>query len=266
MTNRAIFETYLAALRRKPVAEKTEHTDRGALEALLAAFAAEADGKPEVQHEPRRVASKGAPDFKEVRKGLIQGYVENKAIGEDLKKVVKSGQIERYRTLSQNLLLTDYLEFIWISKDGQQRAVLCSEDALENRKAKLTDEAIAAVAKLLEGFFSSAPQKVANSEDLALALAKRSRLLRDYLTEELVRQEKEHQEGRLYLPRRKNKTTYFRSGSTLQVSGRKTWLPTSAASSMRDTATTTALRKFSVISMPFCTRLHIAAVMLNSCA
>jgi hypothetical protein len=80
MTSRAVFETYLAALRRKPITEKTEHTDRGALEALLAAFAAEAEGRPEVQHEPRRVAGKGAPDFKVVRKGLIQGYVENKTI------------------------------------------------------------------------------------------------------------------------------------------------------------------------------------------
>jgi hypothetical protein len=197
MTGRDVFEIYLTALRRKPVAEKTEHTDRAALEALLSAFAAEAEGAPQVQHEPKRVAGKGAPDFKVTRAGLILGYVENKAIGEDLKKVTKSEQIEKYKTLSQNILLTDYLEFVWITKDANQRAVLCSEDALENRKVRLGDEAIAAVAKLLEGFFSSAPQKISDSEDLALALAKRSRLLRDYLDEELVRQEKVHQEGRL---------------------------------------------------------------------
>ena len=36
------------------------------------------------------------------------------------------------------------------------------------------------------------------SQQLALALATRSKLLRDYLGEELVRQEREHKEGRLY--------------------------------------------------------------------
>ena len=49
------------------------------------------------------------------------------------------------------------------------------------------------------GFFSSAPEGIGRAQQLALALATRSRLLRDYLGEELVRQERgEHGEGRLY--------------------------------------------------------------------
>ena len=44
----------------------------------------------DVQHEPKRVADKGAPDFKITKSGLILGYVENKAIGENLDKVLKS--------------------------------------------------------------------------------------------------------------------------------------------------------------------------------
>ncbi len=198
MTGGNVFETYLAALRKKPVAEKTEHTDRSALETLLNAFAAEAEGKPQVQHEPKRVSGKGAPDFKITKAGLILGYVENKAIGENLTKVLKSEQITKYKSLSQNILLTDYLEFVWISKDGVQRETLCYETDLEDRKAKLREDRVAAVAKLLQGFFSTAPEGIGRSQQLALALATRSRLLRDYLGEELVRQEKVHQEGRLF--------------------------------------------------------------------
>jgi len=56
--------------------------------------------------------------------GLILGYVENKAIGENLDKVLKSNQIARYKSLSQNIILTDYLHFIWINKDGVQRETL----------------------------------------------------------------------------------------------------------------------------------------------
>jgi hypothetical protein len=130
--------------------------------------------------------------------GLILGYVENKAIGENLTKVLKSEQINKYKSLSQNILLTDYLEFVWIGKDGVQRETLCHESDLEDRKAKLREDRAAAVAKLLQGFFSTAPEGIGRSQQLALALATRSKLLRDYLGEELVRQEKVHQEGRLY--------------------------------------------------------------------
>ena len=63
---------------------------------------------------------------------------------------------------------------------------------------KLKDDRVAAVAKLLQGFFSTAPEGIGRSQQLALALAARSQLLRDYLGDELVRQEREHREGRLY--------------------------------------------------------------------
>lgn len=198
MTGYDIFGHYIQALRKKPVAEKTEHTDRSALEALLNTIATQAEGKPQVQHEPKRVAGKGAPDFKVTKAGLILGYVENKAIGENLSKVLKSEQIAKYKSLSRNILLTDYLEFVWIGKDGVQRETLCHETDLEDRKARLREDRVAAVTKLLQGFFSTAPEGIGRSQQLALALATRSRLLRDYLGEELIRQEKEHQEARLY--------------------------------------------------------------------
>jgi predicted helicase len=151
-----------------------------------------------VQHEPKRVADKGAPDFKITKRGLILGYVENKAIGENLDKVLKSDQIKRYKSLSQNIILTDYLHFIWINKDGIQRETLCHATDLEVSKFKLHEDRVEAVSKLLQGFFSTAPEGIGRAQQLALALATRSKLLHDYLGEELVRQEREHQQGRLY--------------------------------------------------------------------
>jgi hypothetical protein len=56
---------------------------------------------------------------------MILGYVETKQIGENLDLVLKSEQIAKYKTLSQNIVLTDYLHFVWISKDGIQRESLC---------------------------------------------------------------------------------------------------------------------------------------------
>jgi hypothetical protein len=182
--NKAVFDRYLLALRKTSVNEKTEHTDRAALQVLLQVLADEGTGGVNVHHEPKRVADKGAPDFKIIKRGLILGYVENKAIGENLDKVLKSDQIKRYKTLSQNLILTDYLHFIWINKDGIQRETLCHATDLENSKFRLRDDRVPTVTKLLQGFFSTAPEGIGRSQQLALALATRSQLLRDYLGED----------------------------------------------------------------------------------
>jgi hypothetical protein len=195
---RESFDRYILELRKHALDDQTEHTGRSALEALLNSFAEGAGNGIRVQHEPRRVPGKGAPDFKITKGGLILGYVENKGIGEPLDKVLKSEQIKKYRSLSQNIILTDYLHFIWINKDGIQRETLCHETDLEYPKFRLRDESITAVARLLEGFFSTAPEGIGRSQQLALELATRSRLLHDYLGEELVRQEREHKEARLY--------------------------------------------------------------------
>jgi len=162
------FETYLHKLRKTPLNEHTELTGRSALEELLNQFA---DGKTKVQHEPKKIADKGAPDFKVRRQGMILGYVEVKAVGENLDKVLKSEQIGRYRTLSQNIILTDYLYFAWINKDGIQREPLCHASDLESRKFRPREDRVTAVAKLLEGFFSIAPEGIGRSQQLALATA-----------------------------------------------------------------------------------------------
>ncbi len=52
---------------------------------------------------------------------------------------------------------------------------------LESPKFRLHEDRVAAVSKLLQGFFSTAPEGIGRSQQLALALATRSRLLHDYL-------------------------------------------------------------------------------------
>lgn len=193
------FDAYLLKLRETPVGEQTEHTGRSALEALLNQFAGAAARGVGVQHEPKRVRDKGAPDFKIKRHGMILGYVEVKEIGTNLDKVLKSDQIRRYRELSDNILVTDYLQWIWI--DGKRvkgREVLAFVTDLESRRIRVAPERAEAVGKLIAAFFSEPPQGIGRAQQLALALAARSRLLRDFLTAELGRQAAEHREGRLH--------------------------------------------------------------------
>jgi hypothetical protein len=212
MSQKGVFDRYLLALRNTPIEDQTEHTGRSALENLLQGIAKSVSKDLAVHQETKQkkvksrstgldsLAKRGAPDFKVTKSGgMILGYVENKAIGENLAKVLKSDQIAKYKTLSDNIILTDYLQFIWINKYGPpQSERLCDEIDFGNPKFRLREDRAAAVSKLLEGFFSSAPEGIGRAQQLALALATRSKLLRDYLGEELVRQEREHKEGRLY--------------------------------------------------------------------
>lgn len=194
----SIFDGYVLALRKTPVEQKTEHTDRGAMESLLQALAALQNSTTNVQHEPKRNAQ-GAPDFKVQNNASIIGYVENKKIGDNLDKVLKSDQIAKYQTLSRNIILNDYLQWIWL-RDGKivAREILCYESDLENRKAILKADRVEAVANLIFGFLSVAPEGVGRASELALALATRAHLLRDYLAEELVRQQRDKSQDRLF--------------------------------------------------------------------
>jgi hypothetical protein len=112
------FSPYLNQLRATPLDQHTELTGRAALEGLLNRFASEARHTINVQHEPKREVQRGAPDFKITKPGQILGYVEVKKIGDNLDKVLKSDQIAKYRKLSGNIILTDYLDFVWISDSG----------------------------------------------------------------------------------------------------------------------------------------------------
>ncbi|MDR3406986.1 MAG: N-6 DNA methylase [Methylovirgula sp.] len=193
-----VFDKYLHALRQDRD-DKTELSDRGALEILLTAAAHASDPTVRIIHEAKKVRGKGGPDFKVMKAGMILGYVEDKTIGANLDEVLKSDQIARYKQLSNNILLTDYLRFVWL-KDGKVngRDHIAFPHDLEGKAKKPREDRVKAVSTLLRAFFSTAPEGIDRSEQLALALATRSHFLRDFLDSELRRQEKEHTEGRLY--------------------------------------------------------------------
>jgi hypothetical protein len=95
VVDKNVFDRYFLALHKTPIDDKTEHTDRGALQNLLQAIADDVATGLTVHHETKQrkikgkangndpnPEKKGAPDFKVTKAGLILGYVENKHIGE----------------------------------------------------------------------------------------------------------------------------------------------------------------------------------------
>ena len=190
------FDKYFKAIQAHRIDEITEHSLRGYLHQLLESLSAP---NLKVLHEPKRDGKFGSPDFKITCADSIVGYVENKKITENLDKVIKSEQIKKYQELSDNILLTNYIEWIWICEgDIRQRETLCFLTDLEDKKKKPDKTKIATVEKIIKSFFSQAPKEIVDSKKLAEALAVRARLLKDFMLDELKRQEKEHHEGRLY--------------------------------------------------------------------
>jgi hypothetical protein len=195
------FKDYIKDLQSEQIDNITEHSKRSALEILFKQFADQCQNgnhKIKILHEPKRKDNYGSPDFKVYTDNSIIGYVENKKITENLDKILKTEQIKKYRELSQNILLTNYIEFVWIKGETIQREILCYQSDLENKKFKLDTEKVIKVEKLISFFFSQAPQQIANPKDLALALATRSKNLKDFLLDELLHQQVEHTEGRLF--------------------------------------------------------------------
>jgi predicted helicase len=115
------------------------------------------------------------------------------------------------------LKFTDYLQWVWLDdKSVRAREALAFPTDLESRAVRINPDRAKAVSTLLQGFFSSPPQGVGSSDKLALALAARSKLLRDFLAEELLRQSREKREGRLYALFEVFRTQVFHELSTAE--------------------------------------------------
>jgi len=191
------FQIYFKALQAHSINEITEHSHRSSLQQLIQSVA-----YPPIQvlHEPKRVGKFGAPDFKITHTESIIGYIENKKIEENLDNTLKSEQIKKYQVLSDNILLTNYIEWIWLKNGNvQQREALCFQTDIEDKRKKLNSDKALAVEKLIKSFLSQAPKAISSAKKLAEALAKRAKMLKEILHDILeIQKEEEKHQGRLY--------------------------------------------------------------------
>lgn len=170
-----LFAPYFKAIKELDVSEATEHTLRGPLENLLKFLATRADSNIAVIHDPKRDANRlGAPDFKFKVHEAILGYLENKKIDESLDSVLQSTQIAKYKRLSNNIVVTNHLEWVWLQNGYiAKRETLCQRSDVGRRRARLDPDKAEKVAGLIGGFLSALPQKLGDAKKLAAALAMR---------------------------------------------------------------------------------------------
>ncbi len=141
----------------------------------------------------------GNPDFRVWNgKDRIIGYIEAKApTVEDLRAVETSEQLQRYRSTFPNLLLTNFFEFR-LYREGEliDRVSIGRPFVLHKLGQVPPPENVDEFCKLLEKFLSFSLPRAYTAEQLAVALAKRTRFLREVVVEEL-RPEQPQGEGTL---------------------------------------------------------------------
>ncbi len=99
-----------------------EHSHRAALQNVLSALQSTIN----VINEPKRIEC-GSPDLVILdpkADNMPLGYIEAKDIGLSLDNALKTEQLERYLAFSDNLILTDYLEFRWFVKHERQPKII----------------------------------------------------------------------------------------------------------------------------------------------
>ena len=150
-----------------------------------------------VIHEGKR-AKFGSPDFKIIDKASnIIGYVECKDINTDIGDLIESEQIKKYLSVSNNLILTNYIDFI-LFKNGSIMANCSISSKIDLKSNKPKTKEIDIFKDILTKFFLTAPEITTSTKRLSEELAKRTRILRDFIFDELQTDDTKSQFSKVY--------------------------------------------------------------------
>ncbi|GAA9164604.1 DNA methyltransferase [Helicobacter pylori] len=163
--------------------KKNELTHRPSLYNLLKGLKDHFNKEYKIEHEPER-EQKSQPDFRVSLQGLSIGYIENKKVGTNLSQLLKSDQILKYLELNPNLMLTDYLNFMWVGKDEnnapfiKKEISIASLDELSKPPKAQTERDLI---ELFKSFFNHEAAPITNAKDFATHLSPRTRYLKEAL-------------------------------------------------------------------------------------
>ncbi|WRE86802.1 N-6 DNA methylase [Helicobacter pylori] len=165
--------------------EKNELTHRTFLENLLKNLKNDFNKEFKIEHEPKRDQG-SQPDFRISFQGLNIGYIENKRVGEDLTQLSKSDQVRKYLELNPNLMLTDYLNFMWVGKDENNAPLIKKEISVASldelsKPLKPNPQTERDLIELFKSFFNHEAAPIANAKDFATHLSPRTKYLKDAL-------------------------------------------------------------------------------------
>ncbi|MCQ2845200.1 N-6 DNA methylase [Helicobacter pylori] len=166
--------------------EKNEHTHRPSLYTLLKNLKNDFNKEFKIEHEPNRDKQGGQPDFRISYQGLNIGYIENKRVGTNLRQLLKSDQILKYLELNPNLMLTDYLNFVWVGKDEENKPLIKREISIASldelsKPQKPNPQTECDLIEFFRGFFNYEAAPITNAKDFATHLSAPTKYLKDAL-------------------------------------------------------------------------------------
>ncbi|GAA7225284.1 DNA methyltransferase [Helicobacter pylori] len=166
--------------------ESNELTHRTFLQNLLEGLKENLNTEFKIEHEPKKDKQGGQPDFRISYQGLNIGYIENKRVGTDLNQLLKSDQILKYLELNPNLMLTDYLNFVWVGKDENNKPSIKREISIASldelsKPLKPKSQTERDLIELFRGFFNHEAAPITNAKDFANALSVPTKYLKDAL-------------------------------------------------------------------------------------
>ncbi|GAA9538373.1 DNA methyltransferase [Helicobacter pylori] len=163
--------------------EKNELTHRLSLQNLLDKLKNHFNKEFKIEHEPKKEQG-SQPDFRVSFQGLNIGYIENKRVGANLIKLLESEQIRKYLELNPNLMLTDYLNFVWVGKDENNAPLIKKEisiASLDEPSKPLKPQTERDLIELFRRFFNHEAAPIANAKDFATHLSPRTKYLKEAL-------------------------------------------------------------------------------------
>ncbi|WRC93948.1 N-6 DNA methylase [Helicobacter pylori] len=178
--------------------ESNELTHRPSLYNLLDKLKNHFNKEFKIEHEPKR-DQRSQPDFRVSFQGLNIGYIENKRAGTNLSQLLKSDQILKYLELNPNLMLTDYLNFMWVGKDEnnaplvKKQISVASLDEL-SKPLKPNPQTERDLIELFKSFFNYEAAPITNAKDFATHLSVPTK----YLKGALIKYQKDTQVSSIF--------------------------------------------------------------------
>ncbi|GAA9698246.1 DNA methyltransferase [Helicobacter pylori] len=165
--------------------EENELAHRSSLQNLLNRLKDHFNKEFKIEHEPKKEQG-SQPDFRVSFQGLNIGYIENKRAGANLSQLLKSDQIRKYLELNPNLMLTDYLKFMWVGKDENNAPLVKKEISVASldelsKPLKPKPQTECDLIELFKSFFNHEAAPITNAKDFATHLSPRTRYLKDVL-------------------------------------------------------------------------------------
>ncbi len=165
--------------------ESNELTHRPSLYNLLKNLKNDFNKEFKIEHEPKRDQG-SQPDFRVSFQGLNIGYIENKRAGTNLSQLLKSDQIRKYLELNPNLMLTDYLNFVWVGKDENNEPSIKREISIASldelsKPLKPNPQTERDLIELFKSFFNYEAAPITNAKDFATHLSTPTKYLKDAL-------------------------------------------------------------------------------------